>query len=1283
MSGTRVPAKGKGKHKDDVCYVRDAATWRRVRETIFRGKYVAILGSKFCGKTLLLQDVVESFEEEICYCIYLDLGSLHVLQISSLFQQLARALHSAVLEADRLDLSLAVDEVRDGQDFRYLLIPLLASSSRPVLVALDHIEALPQYLAKTLLRCFRVIYNERDVHHEYRKIIVLTAGALNLFALTVSKVSPFNIAHPISLADMDNEQSQILVDRMAKCLGTRFSANAISRIIEVTEGDRYLIRRLCRLSAAEKGDGQAGRVSLRKVNRAVDGLIALSPNAEPCLGEMVRAIEAKPFILETVLEVLGGQQVRRRELLTEIGELELTGALKIVGHQYTMRNELYARFLQRHLDSQRVARILSTAGRWDEAVRYFEQGDLLAEVTERADYLAAVVSRIYAETDDVQAFHYMAQALERGFGVYDVVAYSHDERGKQLVPVVYGLQDGLGQIEPIHLYEKSHRIEARAFYGGDYLLEEDENGNALLVFPLRSPAGLTVGTVTLCNRFPIDHFVEHREEVLEIAGFLSQAAQAIATIREKQALFQREQQRAQELEGLNEVALIMTAALDTKELLAKIVESAWKVAGADYVGVVLVGKDGTLDTSVDDFQDVPPLHLRARGQGKTREVIHTAKPIVVDSVSAGDSSEHNPAIVGAGVESYAGFPIMSRGRVLGVLFVYNRHPGAFREQIPLLTTFANQAAVALENAQLFEEIQRRLRELNSLFEVGRNINTVLDEDQLLRIIVEAAVQAIPTADKGSMHLLDEGGGRLTIRASVGYGLEVAKVVRLRIGEGLAGLVVQTGQPLIVENFHTDSRVVWHDAHPDIAEIKSSVCAPLATRERTVIGALSVDSVQQIGAFSAEDARLLSVLANQAAIAIENARLHTDTERKATQLNTLLKISQDITAQLELNPVLARIVKYALEQLKADVVILRTYDHRKDQFEEPVFAGSLYQEEIEKEKVVTKDSVIYKVIHRDEPYYADDAEHDPIMTREFTKRERIKASVGCPLKVGGEPVGVMFVNYRVPHRFTEVEKSAISLFAQSAGIAIQNAWQYQSVSEKLETASATAMFLSAMSAWSHEVAQDTFILRTDAKALRECIAQPDDQIRSILDKIESKADAIANIIPDLPSSDIEKGEFIKLSSIFEDLRERREEEIASHYIEVESDLEALPPIYTNSQLLSEALDHLISNAIKAMPQGGKLTVRGKVIGKRVLVEVGDTGIGMPMKIQKQLFKGRVLGRDKSRTGIGLMLARMYINQCGGDIMLARSDEKGSIFALDLPFVSTDGSDLSHELFEEEA
>jgi len=1034
MNSTRAPAEGKGKHRDDVCYVRDTATWQRVRETVLRGEYVAILGPKFCGKTLLLQDVVESLrDEQVHYCTYCDLDRLHILQIPTLFQRLARALHSAVPEADGLGLPLNIDEIRDGQDFRYLLAPVLASSSRPVLVALDHIEALPQYLAKALLRCFRVIYNERDVHCEYGKIILLTAGALNLFALTASKVSPFNIAHLIPLADMDNEQSQILVDKMAQCLGARFSVKAARRIIEVTEGDRYLIRRLCQLSIVEKGEGQTDRVSLRAVNRAIDGFVTLSPHADSCLGEMVRAVEAKPFVFETILDVLRGEEVKRRELLTEIGELELTGALKTVGHHYAMRNQVYARFLRGHLDSKRVARIFSTAGRWDEAIRYFEEGDLLARVTERVDYLAAVVSRIYAEADDEQAFHYIARALERGFGVRRVVTYSHDERNKQLVPVVPGAQDDLGRIEPIQLYEKSNRIEARAFYGGDDLLEEDEHGNALLVFPLPSPKGVTVGTVTLCNHFPIDRFVEHREEVLEIAGFLNQAAQAIATIREKQTFLQREQQKAQELAGLNKVALIITAALNIKELLAKIVESAGKVVGADYVSAVLVGKDGTLDTSVDDFQGVPPLYIRARDQGKTREIIRTGKSIVVDSVSAGDPREHNPAIVKAGVESYAGIPITSRGQVLGVLFVYSRRPEAFGEQVPLLITFASQAAVAIQNARFFDSAQHRIRDLEIVNDIVQIISTKLDTQDLLQAIVSQIADQL-NCTHCTLFFPQKEEGELWLVPQVTHGVLREQIMtrRFKSGEGLAGWVLQHGESLVLPDARADPRFSSARLNPD--RPRSMLVVPVKVGDRT-IGVISADQ-DEFGWFGESDRRLVDALARQVGIAIERAialeLLHDIGNRIISAQKVDDTLQQIVSGAIKLTNTTSGVIYLLSEDGKS---VIKSFQHPPD-FDFP-------KPRMDREKGLTR-----QVIATGEMLVSPDIRQDTRVNHVL--HDRFRSMIAIPLKLGERKViGVLYLHDTNPHSFTETEVSLLSTLATQAAIAIVNARLLQNTNEALQ------------------------------------------------------------------------------------------------------------------------------------------------------------------------------------------------------------------------------------------
>ena len=121
-----------------------------------------------------------------------------------------------------------------------------------------------------------------------------------------------------------------------------------------------------------------------------------------------------------------------------------------------------------------------------------------------------------------------------------------------------------------------------------------------------------------------------------------------------------------------------------------------------------------LDT--EDFRGVPPVSQRIRGSGVTRHVLDSGRPAVVDMIADdgsmtpplrrpdGELIGANPALVAAGIRSFAALPIQAKGKTLGILFVHSRQPYAFHAQVPLLTTFANQAAAALENAHLYEEV---------------------------------------------------------------------------------------------------------------------------------------------------------------------------------------------------------------------------------------------------------------------------------------------------------------------------------------------------------------------------------------------------------------------------------------------------------------------------------------------------------------------------------------------------------------------------------------------------
>jgi signal transduction histidine kinase len=277
---------------------------------------------------------------------------------------------------------------------------------------------------------------------------------------------------------------------------------------------------------------------------------------------------------------------------------------------------------------------------------------------------------------------------------------------------------------------------------------------------------------------------------------------------------------------------------------------------------------------------------------------------------------------------------------------------------------------------------------------------------------------------------------------------------------------------------------------------------------------------------------------------------------------------------------------------------------------------------------------------------------------------VKSAAGFPLLVGEEPVGVMIVNFLTPHSFTATEFDLMSLFAQRAAIAIQNARQYQAVWKRLQTASNAAVYLSTMSAWAHDAANETIGLRADAESLPGYISDPNPKVLEILERIRSKAEKVATLIPYAPA-DLNEKQLVHLDQIFQRALSKHENEIRKRYICIDSQLANLPPVLVNDWLLSEAAGHLIQNAYKAMPDRGTISLSGYVKGSRIYVKVADTGHGIPPEIQEQLFDRRSRGPDKVGSGVGLVLTRIYLNACGGDIYLDHSDTNGTTFTFHLP------------------
>ncbi len=336
-----------------------------------------------------------------------------------------------------------------------------------------------------------------------------------------------------------------------------------------------------------------------------------------------------------------------------------------------------------------------------------------------------------------------------------------------------------------------------------------------------------------------------------------------------------------QLEALRQVSLELTAELDLDALLRSIVSRAIELLDGTYGGLYLYqAEQDVLEWAVAVGPDLAPIGtVLRRGEGLSGKVWETGEPLIVDDY---EQWEGRAAVY----EDYpfratVGVPVRWGGEFLGVLDVLADPPHTFSlADAELLSLLAQQAAIGIENARLYEEVQHRLREMNSLLEISRNITSTLEVDEVLRRVIEAAIATLGPAEKGTLHLLDEEREELVVRASVGFSPETVAAAHFKPGEGYTGWVFAHRQPVIIGDVKADQRTKPIDL-PEVHDEKSALCAPLVVRDKT-IGTLTLDNVTRYGAFAPEHLDLLAIFANQAAVAIENARLYERAQREIAE-----------------------------------------------------------------------------------------------------------------------------------------------------------------------------------------------------------------------------------------------------------------------------------------------------------------------------------------------------------------------------------------------------------------
>jgi PAS domain S-box-containing protein len=404
--------------------------------------------------------------------------------------------------------------------------------------------------------------------------------------------------------------------------------------------------------------------------------------------------------------------------------------------------------------------------------------------------------------------------------------------------------------------------------------------------------------------------------------------------------------RAEQLANLFEIGQAFRSDRPLSEVLDDVVHAVQETAGFNVVMLSVVGGD-------------PPVLERVAAAGlpvavfeemkKTRMSWETVSAVMLEAFRVSQSyfipMEHT--VVTSQLDTWPPFrtdasprvsgrwheqdllltPLRGSGdRVLGVMSVDEPFEGRIpdRATIETLELFANQAAIAIENARLLEDLQQRIDSLTLFNQVSRTISARLDLSGLLGTIVDASIE-LTGSHTATIFMRDEASGRFAPRKSHGWQLEQIAHLTWAEGEGLVGLVAAEGRALIVPDAKADPRFT---PDPTDTHIAAMLLVPIAIGGK-VIGVLSVDKAAP-HSFGNTDLMMLSTLADQAAIAIENAQLFEQTIARTRELRTLFEATSAITTSLALDRVLDAVGQQLLRALDVQTVTVTRWDRIHNQ-----------------------------------------------------------------------------------------------------------------------------------------------------------------------------------------------------------------------------------------------------------------------------------------------------------------------------------------------------------------